>query len=247
MIMSYEEGVTMDKLDLSGYQRTKIISLLYGFISENQLFHDIMHNDIHKANWKIRKLNEDRYLIVVYDFGFCYKKRDKDRHIIHLMTDTFEVTDETTDNIDTWIQIVRFFIINGSTIPRNDIVKYVSDTILCNPKDIFKLTIDVCSETDSIVDACTIQVLIVGIQCYKYLKEANINNGNNLKNDAYRVYREKYLDLINIYNTYDCFHEYRDYMKNKLCTLNLDVNELFDTIKDNETVTDELTKLLKFD
>ena len=37
----------------------------------------------------------------------------------------------------------------------------------------------------------------------------NINNGNNLKNDAYRVYREKYLDLINLYNTYDI------YLKNK--------------------------------
>ena len=89
--------------------------------------------------------------------------------------------------------------------------------------------------------------MIISIQCYKYLKIANINNGYNLKNDGYRMYRERYIDLINIYTTYDCFHEFRKYMIDKLNTLNIEVIELFDTIKDNETVTDELTKLLKFD
>ena len=51
--MTYEEGVTLEKLDVSDYRFTKIISLLYGFITTNQLFCDVMHNDIHKANWKV--------------------------------------------------------------------------------------------------------------------------------------------------------------------------------------------------
>ncbi len=42
MIMTYEEGTIMDKMDISNYQKTKIISLLYGYISSNQLFDDIM-------------------------------------------------------------------------------------------------------------------------------------------------------------------------------------------------------------
>ena len=249
MIMSYEEGVVMDKMDLSEYQRTKIISLLYGFISENQLFHDIMHNDIHKANWKVRKLDGDRYSIVIYDFGYCYKKQVKDRPIIHMMTDMFECTDEHShsDYIDKYIPLIQYFCNDDSEAFKQSMRQYIPTIIVCNPNEMLSVVINVCRGTGSILDACAIQILIVGIQCYKYLKEANINNGNNLKNDAYRVYREKYLDLINLYNTYDCFHEYRDYMKNKLCTLDLDVNELFDTIKDNETVTDELTKLLKFD
>jgi len=247
MIMTYEEGLIMDDLDISGYQKTKIISILYGFISSNQLFHDIMHNDIHKANWKVRKINEDRYSLVIYDFGYCYRKTNQDRPIIHMMTDMFETEDESTDNIDKWIQVIKFFIHNNSPSFEDDIVRYIPDTMLCNPKELFKLTIDICKATESIVDSGAIQILIVSIQCYNYLKEANINNGHNLRNDGYRMYRERYLDLINIYDTYDCFHEYRDYMKNKLCALDLDVNELFDTIKDNETVTDELTKLLKFD
>ena len=38
--MSYEEGDIMDKMDISDYQKTKIITLLYGFIMSNQLFYD---------------------------------------------------------------------------------------------------------------------------------------------------------------------------------------------------------------
>ena len=39
----------------------------------NQLFGDLIHNDIHKANWKVRQIDENQYSIVVYDFGFCYQ------------------------------------------------------------------------------------------------------------------------------------------------------------------------------
>ena len=106
MVMTYEEGEVMDKMELSGYQKTKVISILYGFISSNQLFYDIMHNDIHKANWKIRRLNEDRYSLVIYDFGYCYKKRVKDRPIIHMITDLFESTDENSDHTDACIQMI---------------------------------------------------------------------------------------------------------------------------------------------
>ena len=70
IVMSYEEGEIMDKMDISGYQKTKIISLLYGFIMSNQLFYDVLHNDVHKANWKVRRIDENRFAVVVYDFGF---------------------------------------------------------------------------------------------------------------------------------------------------------------------------------
>lgn len=246
MIMTYEEGDIMDQMELSGYQRTKIISLLYGFISSNQLFYDIMHNDIHKANWKIRKLNEDRYSMVVYDFGYCYHKRVKDRPMVQLMTDLCESADEKTDNRDNCVQMVQFFI-DDYTEPVKELIKeIIPDVFKADPNHIFDLTIAACRGTNSVVDAGAFQALITSIQCYKYLKEAGINNGHNLKNDGYRMYRERYMDLINLYTTYDCFHEFVEYMNNKLDTLDIEVTGLFDTIKDNETITSELTKLLKF-
>ena len=113
--------------------------------------------------------------------------------------------------------------------------------------DIFDLTIKVCNRANTIVDSSAIQILITLIQTYKYYKDAGINNGNNLKNDGYRMYRERYFDLINLYETYDSFHTYREYMKTKLNKLNIEVSGLFDVVKDNDTVTDEIRSLLTFD
>jgi len=247
MVMTYEDGEVMDKMELSGYQKTKVISLLYGFISSNQLFYDIMHNDIHKANWKIRKLNEDRYSLVIYDFGYCYRKRVNDRPIIHMITDMFESTDEDSDHTDKYIQFIQFFCDDYSESFKQSVRQYVPTVVQCNPNECFRLLINACNGTNSTLDASIIQILIVSIQCYKYLKEAGINNGHDLKNDRYRMYRERYLDLINIYTTYDCFDEFVEYMVTKLSTLDVEVTGLFDTIEDNDTITSDLTKLLNFD
>ena len=43
------------------------------------------------------------------------------------------------------------------------------------------------------------------------------------------------------------FDEFVEYMKNKLNKLNIEVTDMFDVIKDNDTVTDEVKALLKFD
>ena len=247
MIMSYEEGDIMDQLDISAYQKTKIISLLYGFVSTNQLFDDIMHNDIHKANWKVRKINEDRYVLVIYDFGYCHRKRVKDRPIIKIMTELCETADENTDNTEKCTQMIQFFIDDYSDSTKELIIDIIPPVFKADPRDIFELTIKVCRLCDTIIDASGIQILITSIQTYKYLKEAGINNGNNLKNDGYRMYRERYLDLCNIYNTYDCFYEFRHYMIHKLSTINMEVTNLFDVIQDNETINSEVSKLITFD
>ena len=247
ILMSYEEGKIMDKMEISDYQKTKIITLLYGFIQSNQLFYDVLHNDIHKANWKVRVIDENRYAIVVYDFGFCYKKKIKDIPIIHTMTDMFEEGGVESYNEEGVVTMATFFCNDNSDNFKSITRECIPIGFQCDPENIFKLTIDVCSKTNNIVDSSSIQILIVLIQCYKYLKVANINNGNKLKNDGYRNYRERYLDLCNIYETYNSFDEFVEYMKNKLNKLNIEVNDVFDVIKDNDTVTDEVKALLKFD
>ena len=247
LIMSYEDGETMDKMDLTQYQKTKIVSLLFGFVATSQLFCDLIHNDIHKANWKVRQIDENRYSIVVYDFGFCYQKRYKDRQIIRIINDMFEIEDENTDNTANYIKMLQFFINDYTNELKKKIANILPGNLKANPNDLFNLTIKVCNETNTIMDATAIQILITLIQTYKYYKDAGINNGNNLKNDGYRMYRERYFDLINLYETYNSFHRYREYMKTKLNKLNIEVSGLFDVVKDNNTVTDEIRSLLTFD
>ena len=140
-----------------------------------------------------------------------------------------------------------FFCGDYSDHFKEQTVEFIPDDIACDPNALFKLGIVVCDKTGATLNANTIQILIVSIQCYKYLKDANINNGNKLKNDGYRTYRERFLDLCNIYTTYDSFDEFVDYMRTKLNKLDIPVDNLFDVIDDNDTVTDELKSLLKFD
>jgi len=247
LIMSYEGGETMDKMDLTQYQKTKITSLLFGFISTNQLFDDVMHNDIHKANWKVRKINDDRYAMVVYDFGFCYTKKPIDIPIINLMVNMIECSDENSDNKKDCLRMMQYFINDYSEQTKQKLLDLMPKSFRANPVEIFNITIDSCKLINTECNATAIQILITCIQCYKYFKDAGINNGNNLKNDGYRMYRERYFDLINLYETYNSFHTYREYMKNKLNKLNIEVSGLFDVIKDNETVNDEIKSLLNFD
>ena len=247
LIMSYEDGETMDKMDLTQYQKTKIVSLLFGFISTNQLFDDVMHNDIHKANWKVRKINDDRYAMVVYDFGFCYTKKPIDIPIINLMVNMIECSDENSDNKKDCLRMMQYFINDYSEQTKQKLLDLMPKSFSANPVEIFNITIDSCKLINTECNANAIQILITCIQTYKYFKDAGINNGNNLKNDGYRMYRERYFDLINLYETYDSFHTYREYMKTKLNKLNIEVSGLFDVVKDNDTVTDEIRSLLTFD
>jgi predicted unusual protein kinase regulating ubiquinone biosynthesis (AarF/ABC1/UbiB family) len=247
LLMTYEEGKIMDKMDISDYQKTKIITLLYGFLSTNQLFDDVMHNDIHKANWKVQELSHDRYALIIYDFGFCYQKEPRDRPIIHMMTTLCESSDENTDNTEDILKMLQYFINDTTEETKQQIIKIIPDNFKADPREIFDIIIKLCNAANTIANSNGIQILITSIQCYKYFKDAGINNGNNLKNDGYRMYRERYVDLINIYTTYNCFHEYRNYMEDKLDKLDVPVNGLFDVLKDNGTVSDELKRLIKFD
>ena len=183
--------------------KKKIIYLIYGFITSNQTFFDICHNDLHKGNWKIRKIDESQYGLVIYDFGYCYQLRPQDRPIIELLTNLFESSDETTDVRDKFIEAVGFFCNDDSPEFIESVIEYLPKQIKCNPDFLFDLTIKVCKNTNHIVDSSTIQILIISIQVFKYLVDAHINNIRGFKKDGYRAYRERYLDLCNLYKTYN--------------------------------------------
>ena len=163
------------------------------------------------------------------------------------MVDMIEISDENSDNREDCLKMMQYFINDYSEQTKEELSKLMPKSFRADPSDIFNLTINSCKLINTDCNANGIQILITSIQCYKYFKDAGINNGNNLKNDGYRMYRERYMDLINLYDTYNSFNEYRGYMRTKLNKLDIPVDNLFDVIDDNDTVTDELKSLLKFD
>lgn len=70
IIMSYEEGKSIDNKEDSDYIKYMIFILLNCFIKTNYFTCDILHNDMHTGNWKYRKY-KNFYQLIIYDFGYC--------------------------------------------------------------------------------------------------------------------------------------------------------------------------------
>lgn len=76
LIMSYEEGESINTIDLPVYKKNKLLLLLVAFIKNNLYINRISHCDLHLGNWKIQK--QDGYnAICIYDFGLCSTKCSK--------------------------------------------------------------------------------------------------------------------------------------------------------------------------
>ena len=69
LIMSYISGDNISNLDLSYYNKQKLVTYFSIFMKFNYYVSDLIHCDLHDSNWKVTKLN-DSYKIVIYDFGY---------------------------------------------------------------------------------------------------------------------------------------------------------------------------------
>ena len=252
LIMSNEEGARMDDLDITDYSKSKVINILHLFIKTSQLFYNFNHGDIHKGNWKVRKVNGD-YKLVIYDFGFCFNLHPKDMHMNNMITDAFEETDDGIRDDDIFITMIQFIINDDSEEMNTIIKKYIDDNIgndyfLVNPVTLFNIIMDICKQNSVILDPLFIQIIIVLIQTYQYFSKYNINNAENLPKNKYRVYREKYLDIYTICDTYNIFPEYKQYIKDRLQEKDIKFNGLFDVLDITDiTSNTEIHNLLKFD
>jgi len=72
IIMSYEDGIYFENLNISEYQKTKICTILELFSKDSLIINKFIHSDLHSGNWKV-KYNSDLniYQLIIYDFGLC--------------------------------------------------------------------------------------------------------------------------------------------------------------------------------
>ena len=83
IIMEYIEGVCIDDTDISEYNKSKIINLVYLFIRNNLDILNNNHGDLHKYNWAVSKDKKDNlHKIIIYDFGYCFELTDEETFYI---------------------------------------------------------------------------------------------------------------------------------------------------------------------
>ena len=257
--MTYERGETMDDMDISDYEKMKVVNLLHLFMKSNQLFYNFNHGDVHKGNWKVRKIG-DRYGLVIYDLGFCWKLHNKDRDINFKLTEAFNSSDEVggdqvtyDNNIDNFVNIFAFILNSDSTASKEHINGYIQDHYTklgkyyeCDPINIFRDVTTMSKELSIILEPLYVQCIITLIQTYKYFSVYNINTEKGVSNPKYKLMRGKYLDMITLCNTYEIFPEFKQYLIDFMMDQDIKVSELFDTL-DESVIPSEVKELLDFD
>lgn len=242
MIMSYEEGISYEDLTCDNYEKYKIAVLLTTFIRNNQQICNFYHGDLHKGNWKVRLCDDKNHKLVIYDYGFCWKVKEKhkQKHIDDSVN-IFEDSDNNDDNFDyDMMKNVLCYLLKYDTEDKEkyeDIVYHYirNNTILIqpwslNPSRIFKISVKFCEETGLKIDPILIQAVIIVIQCQKIFQEFRFISDDKQKEiSSVEVYRVKYMDWLSFYKTYDIFPEFSKLIQERLNNIQTDVQNIFDT------------------
>jgi len=241
MIMSYEEGISYEDLQCDDYQKYKIAILLTSFIRNNQQICNFHHGDLHKGNWKVRLCEDNKHKLIVYDFGLCWKVKEKHKQEhIDDSVNIFEDSDNNDDNFDyDMMKNVLCYLLKYDITDKEkyeDIVYHYlkNNTSLIqpwslNPSRIFKVAVKLCSETGLKIDPMLIQAVIIVIQCQKIFQEFRFISDDKQEDISSReVYRVKYMDWLSFYKTYDIFSEFSKLIQNRLNEVQAGVQNIFE-------------------
>ena len=241
IIMSYEEGISYEDLTCDDYEKYKIALLLVSFVRNNQQICNFNHGDLHKGNWKVRLCDDNNHKLVVYDYGLCFKVPQDKTDGIENSIDIFEDCDDdiNTINYDKMTDLLCYLLKYDNVDKdkyKNIIYQYLRDNTnllrpwAVNPSRIFKIAVKLCRETGYKIDPLLIQAVIIVIQCQKIFQEFRFIGDDKQKDiSSTEVYREKYMDWLSFYKTYDIFNEYSSLVKDRLNNIQTDVQNIFDT------------------
>jgi thiamine kinase-like enzyme len=242
VIMTYQEGVTIDDTTLSDYEKMKYFTLLYLFSRNNFQINDFNHGDLHKGNWKVTTEGQ----VVIYDFGYCFSVSNP--VLIDLICSA--LVDSTQHNYSLLQELLcesfKDYSEDTVTIINNYLEEYLTDA-LCDPENIL---ISICSIAKLLrkrVDPSSLQAVIVHVQNFKYLTKYSINNNNEQWTCSDNIYRSDYLNYYTICKTYDIFPKLQKCILDTLNEKQTDVKELFDMLNQNNTITTDIKSLLRFD
>ncbi len=104
LIMQYIDGELFDNINVSEFEKKKIMTLFNLFLKDQYFFSDYFHSDLHDYNWRVNKY-KDFYQLIIYDFGYVIKNNIQN-HMKNFVLHT------DTNNIDEFSKILYNNIIN---------------------------------------------------------------------------------------------------------------------------------------
>ena len=233
LIMSYEEGVTFDKIECTDYMKYKMILLNKIFVKNNQHTHRLMHGDLHKGNWKIRLDNDNNIKLVIYDYGFCWRIPDYLSHDECMFVDRSMIT--PIEDIDNYSKALYLLVNKMTTI--KSILESVNsvrermlndgkskEAVYDDPLFLINLILEDSRKNKFLIDSFIFQSVIVHNQLCNNL----IKYGINVKDGKNDYFKNQILNIINICETYNTCLEYSDVLKKEYEDLNIKKDKLFE-------------------
>lgn len=181
-------------------------------ISKMMLVDNFTHLDLHHKNWKIRKINDIDYQIVIFDFGIVYTSPSMDLN--RKIWDTFEIKD--TDMIlEIFPQLVVGELNDEMKTAASDIVNYYATNTL-DLNIMLNRFNTMLSEHNSKLSAFTLNLALTLTLIENILKKHNIVNTQKPKLSHTLTVRQKQLDTLAYCKSKNAYPDFVEYLENKI-------------------------------
>ena len=244
MIMGYLEGTSFDDLEIPEIQKLKVYALFYLFTRNNMLIENFNHGDLHQGNWKVTR----DLRLIIYDFGFCWSIPKDNTSIIEKSLKAFEGTSrenydkQLSDISELMFELLVHDSFSDKVTLKQDISNHVKGSELVGDRDagvvaspittikLLNSFIMMYPERHITINSQLIQFLIIFIQIQKNCMKYGYSSSKSYNYPSERVFKERYMDTLNVCQTHDIFPRYAAYIRDKLQALNLERTSIFDSI-----------------
>lgn len=242
IIMSYEEGEHIEKINISSYGKNKIALMLLLLLRNLVYIKGFLHGDLHQGNWKVKKISENEYKLILFDFGICCDFSEE-KEMLHIIRDFFFQWDK--GDYKNLVSKLKYFV-HYSKYSLDYIEKhYFSELekILkkeslrpINVSSVAKNIFFWCTKHGIVLNSIFLDIMLTSSLVEKTFKEYGIIGEKDYMKKDFNViencFKSDWLDWINFMNTYKCFPELNKYMQTKLQEENIEFDQLFYKIDD---------------
>jgi predicted unusual protein kinase regulating ubiquinone biosynthesis (AarF/ABC1/UbiB family) len=198
LFMTFEDGERLESIDITHYEKQKFCTLLNLFHKNNAFICDYIHNDLHEANWKVRKY-KDFGQIVIYDFGYIIKNNIKE------LSKKFIYYIDTNDFTNIMICICENSI-NKDELDFDFLIKEYNnnmDNLIPFSDETLKKTYKFCYNYNIKLNSILLEIFILNILLKKFFKDyIFIHEETDM---LYNILLKQYNYYINVCEKYNIF------------------------------------------